>query len=200
MGVLHQFGGFAENRCFLRKHLSGMRTKSMVHRGWIECVVGGAVAANQWDNELHPTPQGFINVAGRFAAALQTRFGARAAPPRRPRIYAFGIGSAPRSSRDDDCPCLASGLVVMASETSARPIAVVGTSRSRKAYCAAAANGSLCAKAPCRPDTATPVKTAQAIKMSVAAEGAAIGGATVIVSPPHRSSRPFDALFGPSPL
>jgi hypothetical protein len=41
----------------------------------------GAVAANQWDNELHPTPQGFINVAGRFATTLQTRFGARAAPP-----------------------------------------------------------------------------------------------------------------------
>jgi len=74
MGVLHQFGGFAENRCFLRKHLSGMRTKSMVHRGWIECVVGAAggaeVAALHNGKRIDPEVQFFPGPRG---AAAKTK-------------------------------------------------------------------------------------------------------------------------------
>jgi hypothetical protein len=39
----------------------------------------GTLATTEWANELHPNPGGFFKIAAKFAAALQTRFGSRAA-------------------------------------------------------------------------------------------------------------------------
>ena len=62
---------------FLLQFLNMLTQVAKVHKNVIVVSTHGTLQANEWANELHPTPGGFDKIGAQFIAAIRAVFPGR---------------------------------------------------------------------------------------------------------------------------